>query len=111
MVLPNSSPTQFVPWPTHTQANNVVTVVRHPDKPSPKPVKATFMVGEFGQFQLKSITNTTWYKPGEWLSESVVQYCCEISNWDVTLIENNTLSMIFGILGGVAGAGLSKVVP
>ena len=43
-------------------------------------------VGQF--YEVASITNTTWYKPGARLSPVDAEKCCQITNWQVTMVEN-----------------------
>lgn len=45
--------------------------------------------GLFHAYKVISITNTTWYKPGEWLSEDVVTACCQTKGWSVTMAHDD----------------------
>lgn len=49
-------------------------------------------------YVVKSITNTTHYKPGDHLTPEVAQKCCDIPNWDVTMIDNEILATIINKL-------------
>ena len=38
-----------------------------------------------GNYEVKQITNSTWYKPGDWLGEDVVKIICARNDWDVIM--------------------------
>lgn len=52
-------------------------------------------------YQVVSITSTTWYKPGEWLHEDVVNDCCLQKGWKVTMVHLDLIERILSALSGV----------
>jgi hypothetical protein len=54
-------------------------------------------------YEVKSITNSTWYKPGDWLSvESVEKIIATLPNWEVVMAELDFLSKIpIPVVGGL----------
>lgn len=90
----------------NTTPNNVVTDTTIPTMPPAKEIEIT-LVWYVKAYQVKSITNTIWYKPGQWLSPDVVQMLCGFPEWKVTMIDNDILQTIMGVLVG----GASKLVP
>ena len=36
-------------------------------------------------YQVKTVSNTVWYKPGDWLTESVVAEICKIPRWTINI--------------------------
>jgi hypothetical protein len=51
------------------------------------------------EYKVLSITGTTYYKPGEWLSPEVVEQCCALPNWTVTMTDNSMLASFLSIFG------------
>lgn len=46
-------------------------------------------------YRVRNINNTTWYKPGDWLTESVVAEVCKIPRWTVNIEDYELLKKIF----------------
>ena len=60
----------------------------------------TCVWGQFKhQFQIISITDTTWYLPGMWLSIEVINQINNRKHWTVTMIHDD---LIKNILTGIA---------
>ncbi len=36
-------------------------------------------------YEVKQISNSTWYKPGDWLSEATVKIICDRGDWEVVM--------------------------
>jgi hypothetical protein len=55
-------------------------------------------------YEVKSITNSTWYKPGDWISADNVQKIVDtLPNWEVVMAELDFLSKIpIPVIGGIA---------
>jgi len=89
------------PPPHPAPPKEIVTQARHPDKSViNKNVDLSLeWFGLFKAYKVISITSTTWYKPGEWLSEEVVTQCCQTKGWNVTMAHDdffkNALMSIF----------------
>ena len=49
-------------------------------------------------FIVKSVKNTTYYIPGDRMTRDTVSKCCEMPNWEVTIIDNDFLQSIVGKL-------------
>ena len=62
------------------------------DAPSGSHLKPVNLVLKYlrgtGLYEVQSITNSTWYKPGDWLSEAVVNTICTgpYPQWSVTMV-------------------------
>lgn len=50
-------------------------------------------------YQVKTVTNTVWYKPGDWLTESVVAEICKIPRWTVSIDSYELMKKIFDVVG------------
>lgn len=51
------------------------------------------------RYQVKSISNTTWWKPGDWVPEAEIKKVCEEQpDWQITMAENDFLQRIFSVL-------------
>ena len=65
----------------------------------PKPVKVLLMrMGPI--FIVKSISNTTLWKPGDQVTHEVVQTACKAPGWDVTMVDNDILQNLLGAAAG-----------
>ena len=62
-----------------------------------KPVKIGLVWG-IGQYEVKTITNSTLYKPGQWLSIEQVEALCKTPNWDITIADDETFQHIIGMV-------------
>lgn len=72
---------------------------------------AYYPIGIQGPFyEVKSITATTYYRPGQTMSPEVAEQCCRMPNWTVTMVENDVLQTILGILGSVVGQSVGKAI-
>lgn len=75
---------------------------------TPKPVIMTVMWTMFAPhyYIVVSITNSTWYKPGDKLDESVVKQICDdqrLANWQVNVLSDDIIGQITGTISGIAG--------
>jgi hypothetical protein len=50
-------------------------------------------------YQVKSVTNTVWYKPGDWLTESVVAEICKIPRWTISIESYELMKKFFDMVG------------
>ncbi len=68
---------------------------------SDKQIKLTLAWG-INQYEVKTITNTTRYKPGQWLSVAEVEELCKSPNWDILISDDQTIlqlaQMVFGVV-------------
>jgi hypothetical protein len=67
--------------------------------PKPKTIKMTLIWGQ-SQYQVKTITNSTAYKPDQWLDEEIVAKLCseEYPNWDISMSNDQTFQQILGMV-------------
>ena len=84
-------------------AKNIITEARHPTEEHPaKPITLTL---EFyiHDFKVTAITNSTYYKPGEWMTIEVAQKCCDTPGWQVNIVDNTIVQTLlnFGIQTGL----------
>jgi len=49
-----------------------------------------------GVYVVKSIKNSTYYVPGDHMTRDTAQKCCEMKDWEVTILDNDILSSIIG---------------
>lgn len=86
----------------HPKPNQVNGTYREPP-PSNKDVNISllFLVapGVGMAYQVKSVTNTVWYKPGDWLTESVVAEICKIPRWTITIDSYELMKKIMDTFG------------
>jgi hypothetical protein len=54
------------------------------------------------QYQVKTITNSTRYKPGEWISVAEVDRINSDPNWDVSIADDQTFQAILGFVANHA---------
>jgi hypothetical protein len=54
-------------------------------------------------FVVKSMTNTTWFKPGQVLEVGEVEKCCQLNNWKVTMLDNEIVQALLGFVGARVG--------
>jgi hypothetical protein len=50
-------------------------------------------------YQVKNVTNTVWYKPGDWLTEEVVAEICKIPRWTINIESFELMKKIFEVIG------------
>ncbi len=87
------------------EPHSTVTTLLHPvDKPT-KPIEIT-LAWYIHDYKVKAITNTTWYKPGMWLAPVVVQKLCDLPGWQVNMVDNDLVELIFGAAMSVGKKGL-----
>jgi hypothetical protein len=74
---------------------DIIKTITHPTTIAPK--KISLGLTWYGTaFQVKSITNSTYYRPGQWMTAEVAQKCCDIPNWEVTMVDNDILGNLLG---------------
>ena len=61
-------------------------------------------------YQVVSTTDTTWYKPGDWLAATTVGQLSDMKNWKTTSTSYDLLSKIFGLAGTFVGSALKLPV-
>lgn len=101
-------------WPADSTNNKPINITKEWKAPPPtkdKKIEMTIMWGDVPKaYQIISIKNTIYYRPGIWLSEEIVAKCCELPNWEVTVIEDqfwsNLLGFISSKLPGIAIPGI-----
>lgn len=72
---------------------------------------AYYSIGPFGPFyEVKSISATTYYRPGQTMSPEVAEQCCRMPNWTVTSVENDLLQTILGLLTGAVTQTVGKAL-
>jgi hypothetical protein len=81
---------------------DVIKEVAHPTTAPKKTIELTLMFFAPTQsYQVKSIKNSTWYKPGQWITTEVAQKCCDIPNWQVTMITGDYFETILNTAKGI----------
>jgi hypothetical protein len=50
-------------------------------------------------YRIKNVSNTVWYKPGDWLTESVVAEICKIPRWTIHIESYELMKKIFDVIG------------
>lgn len=88
-----------------TEQPNIVREFSHPP-PHDKTIELTLQwwwVPPFEWYEVKQITNTTWYKPGMKLDPNVVTKICDLPKWQVTMVTTDVLGAILGLKNNVAG--------
>ena len=53
--------------------------------------------GAFKQYEVKTITTSTEFKPGEWLSVQQVDQVCKRPDWQVTIADDQLFMQILGM--------------
>lgn len=61
-------------------------------------------------YKVMMIKNTTWYRPGIWLTEEVVAQICQIPTWEVTILADSLWANIANFMSGHIG-GVSVPIP
>jgi hypothetical protein len=84
---------------------DVITTPRHPIGAA-APAKPMILTLAYYTkiYKVTGTTNTTYYKPGEWMSEDVAQKCCDTAGWTVITADNDIISALLSF-------GLAKVIP
>jgi hypothetical protein len=79
------------------------------DFPTHKPI--TLLLTRLGEFfVVTSITNSTWYKPGDHITFETAQKCCEMPGWTVVMADNHIVATILGGVSSAVSAGLGADV-
>jgi hypothetical protein len=77
---------------------------RRDDTPDGQHLKPVSLVLKYlrvaNAYEVQSITNSTWYKPGDWLSVGVVNTICTgpYPNWSVTMLEMDFLVSLSSLI-------------
>lgn len=50
-------------------------------------------------YKVKQITNTTWYKPGDWLTEDITAQICKLPKWKVVVEDYEWIQKTLGLVG------------
>ena len=67
--------------------------------PANKEVEISLLyMWETGRWQVVTVTNTTWYRPGDWLSEEVVDAICKIPRWTIKMQSYELLSKLVSFI-------------
>jgi len=71
-----------------------------------KKKQVTLMLSYFrptNAYEVKEISNSTWYKPGDWLTEATVKEIIDkMPNWEIIMAELDFLSKLpLPIVGGL----------
>jgi hypothetical protein len=83
----------------HPKPNQVNGTYREPP-PANKDVQISLLFLAVGYvYQVRTVVNTTWYKPGDWLTEPVVAEICKIPRWTVTIDSYELMKKVFDIVG------------
>jgi hypothetical protein len=61
-------------------------------------------------YQVKSITDTTFYKPTDWLSKEDVHAMCVSPQWSVTMVDFDYLAHFTGMAGLAGAVGVKSAV-
>jgi hypothetical protein len=82
----------------HPHPNQVNGTYREPPSAN-KDVSIHLLFLSVGMvYQVRTVVNTTWYKPGDWLTESVVAQICKIPRWTITIDSYELLQKIFNVV-------------
>lgn len=52
------------------------------------------------QYEVKSITNSVEFVPGEWLNKDIVAEVCARKDWEVTITDNAALTGFLSFISG-----------
>ena len=95
---------------TDTQEKNIITEPKHPQT-APKKIITLTLAYFINSYKVVSISNSTYYRPGEWMSVEVAQDCCNIDNWQVVMADNQFIQSLIGVAAGaITGSLASKVI-
>jgi hypothetical protein len=76
--------------------SEIIKTIKHPLSFPVKKIELT-LTYYVNAYKVTSIKNSTWYRPGMWLSSDVVQQICETPGWDVTIIDNQILQTLWNL--------------
>src|SRR5690348_17705306 len=77
--------------------------------PKNKKITMTVMFGMFCHaYQVKTITNTTYYKPGEWMTAEVLDQINLLDNWETQCFDDDIMNAITNTVGAATAL---KTVP
>ena len=72
-------------------------------RPPPAHDKEVTIVLEYNSavrsYKVKSLVNTIYYKPGEWMTEEVAGEICRLKNWKVEINEDDWMSKLLEHVG------------
>lgn len=75
----------------------------HPP-PHEKTISVTLEWWEIFQcYEITSISNSTWYKPGMRITAEVATKICDLKNWQVTMVKSDLLGKLLGMKNAVGG--------
>lgn len=66
----------------------------------PKKVRVTIM-REGPNFVIKTITNTSWYIPGDHITRDTLKKVCEMPNWEVNVVDNDLIKTLVSALSNI----------
>jgi hypothetical protein len=49
-------------------------------------------------YKVTAVQNTTFYKPGMWLTVELVQKLCDLPGWTVQMADNDLLGTLLGLV-------------
>lgn len=88
---------------------DIVREISIKDFPKDKEVSITLMWGMFCHaYQVKAITDTTYYHPGQWMDKAVAQELCNLPHVTVTMVDDDILNFITAAVGAATAV---KAVP
>lgn len=90
---------------TTPQPHEIISIFGHRGAiPKGKKITMTLMWGVIARaYQVKSITNTTYYRPGEWMCPEVAEQCAVLPDWEVTSVQDDIINAVTGLAGAIVG--------
>ena len=64
----------------------------------------------FNAYRVESITDTVYYKPGDFLSEDVVKACNKNPQWSTKAVRSDVLTFLGRILGLAGSVGVKTAL-
>jgi hypothetical protein len=58
-------------------------------------------------YKVISVSNTTYLKPGMWLTPVAAEKCCQLEGWEVTIVDNEVLGTVVGAVAGRITQGIA----
>jgi hypothetical protein len=90
---PSSTAFQGLKSTMTDQPKDAITAPRHNLSGAVKPITLTLEYF-IGAYKVTAISNSTYYRPGEWMTPSVAQQCCDTPGWTVNMVDNTLVQTI-----------------
>jgi len=68
-----------------------------------RPVEITLLyLAITNHYEVQTVKNTNWYRPGDWLPAETVDKICEIKDWTVTINSYELIKKVLDMLPKVS---------